>query len=344
MDVEEIEVSAKTIEDAVMEAAVKLVVPSEKVAYEVINPGTTGFFGIGGKKAVIRARVKTEEEMAVAEKAEQEMEKIHQKIYSEQPAAEEETKTTEKENVVEERPAEKSVEKPVQKQPKSEKKSAEKKTAEKKPVEKKQQENKPAEKKSEQKPAEKVEPLKVPVDTTKVEHFLSDIFTTMGMNVNINISQNLGEREIYIDLAGDEDDMGVLIGKRGQTLDSIQYLSSLVVNRDSDVYIRVKVDTENYRERRKATLENLARNMGSKVSKTGKAVTLEPMNPYERRVIHSALQNDRYVTTHSEGEEPNRYVVITLKEGVRPSGGNRNRGRNNRNRRGGYNNNKKRER
>ena len=114
-----------------------------------------------------------------------------------------------------------------------------------------------------------------------------------------------------IDLAGDE--MGVLIGKRGQTLDSLQYLVSLVVNKESDEYIRVKVDTEDYRARRKETLENLAKNIAYKVKKTRRAVSLEPMNPYERRIIHSALQNDKYIATHSEGDEPFRRVVVTYK-------------------------------
>ena len=107
--------------------------------------------------------------------------------------------------------------------------------------------------------------------------------------------------------------MGILIGKRGQTLDSLQYIISLVVNKESDSYIRVKVDTENYRERRKETLESLAKNIAYKVKRTRRSVALEPMNPYERRIIHSALQNDRYVETHSEGEEPYRKVVVTLK-------------------------------
>jgi spoIIIJ-associated protein len=117
---------------------------------------------------------------------------------------------------------------------------------------------------------------------------------------------------LTVDLSGEE--MGLLIGKRGQTLDSLQYLVSLVVNKGTKEYLRVKVDTENYRERRNKTLENLAKNMAFKVKRTRRSVTLEPMNPYERRVIHSALQNDSYVTTHSEGEEPYRKVVITLKK------------------------------
>lgn len=142
--------------------------------------------------------------------------------------------------------------------------------------------------------------------------FLSDVFAAMQLEVVITLDYKEAERELSIDLSGD--DMGVLIGKRGQTLDSLQYLVSLVVNKDVDDYIRVKVDTENYRERRKETLENLAKNIAYKVKRTRRPVSLEPMNPYERRIIHSALQNDKYVTTHSEGEEPFRKVVVTLKK------------------------------
>ena len=134
----------------------------------------------------------------------------------------------------------------------------------------------------------------------------------MDMTVVINVKYDEAEKSMEIDLSGDE--MGVLIGKRGQTLDSLQYLVSLVVNKESEDYIKVKVDTENYRERRKETLENLAKNISHKVKRTKRPVLLEPMNPYERRIIHSALQNDRYVTTHSEGEEPFRRVVVTLKK------------------------------
>ena len=134
----------------------------------------------------------------------------------------------------------------------------------------------------------------------------------MNMEVNLNTRFNAQENILDVELSGDE--MGVLIGKRGQTLDSLQYLISLVVNRETEEYIHVKVDTENYRERRKATLENLAKNISIKVKKTRQSVALEPMNPYERRIIHSALQNDRFVTTHSEGDEPFRRVVVTLKK------------------------------
>ncbi len=146
----------------------------------------------------------------------------------------------------------------------------------------------------------------------KADDFLKEVFDAMKMEVSVNSKFNAHDKILDVELNGAE--MGVLIGKRGQTLDSLQYLISLVVNRGQADYIHVKVDTENYRERRKATLENLAKNISYKVRKSRQSVALEPMNPYERRIIHSALQNDRYVTTHSEGEEPFRRVVVTLKK------------------------------
>ena len=146
--------------------------------------------------------------------------------------------------------------------------------------------------------------------------FLSQVFEAMKLDVDISVAYNEEEKEMNIDLAGE--DMGILIGKRGQTLDSLQYLVSLVVNKKSSDYIRVKLDTENYRERRKETLETLAKNIAYKVKRTRRPVSLEPMNPYERRIIHAALQTDRYVVTRSDGEEPLRHVIISLKrEGKR---------------------------
>ena len=166
--------------------------------------------------------------------------------------------------------------------------------------------------------AEKKEEKKreINVNAAEVEKtandFLKDVLDKMGIANEITTKYDSNEDCLNIEISGE--DMGVLIGKRGQTLDSLQYLVSLVVNKGTKEYIRVKVDTENYRERRNKTLENLAKNMAFKVKRTRRSVTLEPMNPYERRVIHSALQNDSYVTTHSEGEEPYRKVVITLKK------------------------------
>ena len=144
------------------------------------------------------------------------------------------------------------------------------------------------------------------------KNFLRDVFEAMKMEVAIDVKYDDIEKNLDVNLSGD--DMGMLIGKRGATLDSLQYLVSLVVNKNSEDYIRVKVDTENYRERRKETLENLAKNIAYKVKRTKRPVSLEPMNPYERRIIHSALQNDKYVTTHSEGEDPFRRVIVSLKK------------------------------
>lgn len=269
-----IQVSAKTVEDAVLEAAMKLATTREHLEYEVIEKGSAGFLGFGSKNAVIKARALSEEEIEKAEKAES---------LKEAPVVKEPKKEFKKPEAV---------------KPKKEVKA-----------------EKFAEKKEE---AEVKAPVKKEAPAGKeisAEEFLKDVFKAMDMKVDITVNEDKENHSIDIDLKGDE--MGVLIGKRGQTLDSLQYLVSLVVNKYSEEYIRVKIDTENYRERRKETLENLAKNIAYKVKRTRKTVALEPMNPYERRVIHSALQNDRYVTTHSEGEEPYRRVVVTLKDNHR---------------------------
>ena len=214
---EYIEVSAKTVEDAISEAAIKLEVPSDKIEYEVITEGSTGFLGlIGSKPAVIKARKKF--------------------------------------NLL---------------------------------------------------------------DHTK--DFIARLFK--AMNVDVNSTVDYDEESRTMNIVFDGEDMGLLIGKRGQTLDSLQYLTNRVANKMQDGYVRVKLDTEDYRRRRKETLENLAKNIASKVKRTRRTVALEPMNPYERRIIHSALQSDPAVSTHSEGEEPYRKVVVTL---ARRSGGSHN--------------------
>ena len=204
-----IEVSAKTVDDAITEACQKFTVTSDKLEYEVIEEGKSGLLGIGAKPAVIKVRVKSSVE-------------------------------------------------------------------------------------------------------DKAKDFLKDVFAAMNLTVVVDVKYNEEENTMDVDFSGDE--MGILIGKRGQTLDSLQYLVSLVVNKDTENYIRVKVDTENYRKRRKETLENLAKNISYKVKRTKRPVSLEPMNPYERRIIHSSLQNDKYVTTYSEGDEPFRHVVVVLKK------------------------------
>lgn len=206
---EYIEVSAKTVEEALTEASITLGVPSSEIEYEVIEKGSAGFLGIGSKNAVIKAR------------------------------------------------------------------------------------------------------KKFSVDGS-VKEFLTSVFRAMDMEVEIVVKVDEDAKLIDVELKGD--DMGILIGKRGQTLDSLQYLTNLAVNKHSESYYKVKVDTEDYRKRRRDTLENLAKNIAYKVKKTKRPVELEPMNPFERRVIHSALQNDRFVTTHSEGDEPHRYVVVALKK------------------------------
>lgn len=167
--------------------------------------------------------------------------------------------------------------------------------------------------------------MKMTVENT-TKKFLTDVFAAMGIDAVIVVNYDQENATVEVNIDGD--DMGVLIGKRGQTLDSLQYLVSLVINKNSENYIKVKLDTENYRARRKETLENLAKNIAYKVKRTRKPVSLEPMNPYERRIIHSALQNDKYVETYSEGEEPYRKVVINIKKSIRdakpnnrPSGG-----------------------
>lgn len=305
---EYIEVSAKTVDDAVLEAAIKFGTTRDKVAYEVISQGSAGFLGIGSKKAVIKAHVRTEEEVQASKKAEKEVEKILEKV-NEKSAPKQAVPETKKEVKPEVR---KEIKKEVKKEPAA--------------IEKPMKAEKTEEPKKEDKPEKLIE-----IDTAPVKEFLDKVFLAMDMKVQVTVAANPKDHEMNVDLEGE--DMGVLIGKRGQTLDSLQYLASLVANKSSEDYIRVKVDTENYRERRRATLENLAKNISHKVKRTRKPVSLEPMNPYERRVIHSALQNDKFVCTHSEGEEPYRRVVVTLREGVRLDNNynGRNRNRYNRN-------------
>jgi spoIIIJ-associated protein len=168
------------------------------------------------------------------------------------------------------------------------------------------------------KPAKIKARIKVSVENT-TKKFLDDVFKAMGIAASVEVI--FDQENAIVEINIDGDDMGVLIGKRGQTLDSLQYLVSLVINKNSENYIKVKLDTENYRARRKETLENLAKNIAFKVKRTRKPVSLEPMNPYERRIIHSALQNDKYVETYSEGEEPYRKVVINIKKTLRDAKG-----------------------
>ena len=255
------EYAAKTVSEAITEACAQLSVTSDRLDYQVVSEGSAGFLGMGIKPAIIKARIK------------------------------------EQENAAEESFEELEVSAPVKEAVKEEKEIA-----------------KASSEVSNEEAGEKKAPASFDEEAivSAARVFLDDVFKAMDMPVELDITFDKENIVLNIDLKGA--DMGVLIGKRGQTLDSLQYLVSLVVNRGQEDYIHVKVDTENYRQRRKATLENLAKNIAYKVRKTRRNVSLEPMNPYERRIIHSALQNDRYVTTHSEGEEPYRRVVVTLKK------------------------------
>lgn len=269
----EIRVSAKTVNDAITEASIQLGVASTDLEYEVIEKGSTGFLGFGAKQAVIRAWKKAEEVEIMEPKVKPEVKKEVKKEIKKEVPKKEFKKEVKKE-------APKKVEK-VEKEPVVEVAPA-----------------------KEEKLAEVL-----PETTAACEKFLHDVLKTMGMEVTLTSGID-EDGALSINMEGEN--MGLLIGKRGQTLDSLQYLTNRVANKMQDGYVRVKLDTENYRQRRKDTLENLAKNIAHKVKRTKRAVSLEPMNPYERRIIHSALQGDRYVSTHSEGEEPYRRVVVTM--------------------------------
>ena len=264
-----IRVSAKTVDDAITEAMIQLGVTSDRLEYEVIEKGSSGFLGIGMKQAVIEAWKKEDKEEDKNEEDKNDNNKDDEK-------KDEETAEPVKAEVKEEAPV----------------------------VEK--QEEKPAEEPKKARELAEVQPQTVEA----VKTFLADTMKAMNMEVEIEISID-EDGALCADLRGEH--MGILIGKRGQTLDSLQYLANRVANKHQDGYVRVKLDTENYRARREETLKHLAKNIAHKVKRNRRPVALEPMNPYERRIIHSALQSDPYVTTHSEGEEPYRKVVITLK-------------------------------
>lgn len=312
---EYIRVSAKKVEDAVIEASIQLETTSDNIEYEVLEHGSSGFFGIGSKPAVIRARRK-EEKKEFDEMAEiKQMFETKPSVKMEEPRApkEEKKETVEKREtaVLEKKIKEENLPKTEQK-PEKQPEKMPKKVKKDKPVKEKiQKEKQPtAEPKKEEPKKKEIKEADKERAEKKAVEFLKQVFDAMQMQVQITAEF----KEDALEIGMEGEDMGVLIGKRGQTLDSLQYLVSLVVNKEKEAYIRVKLDTENYRSRRKETLENLAKNIAFKVKRTKKPVFLEPMNPYERRVIHSALQNDPYVTTHSEGEEPYRKVVVTLKK------------------------------
>ena len=280
-----ITVTAKNLDDAITEALVQLEVTSDRLDYEVMEKGSDGFLGFGRKQAVIKARRK--EEPVVEVKAEKKEEKP---VKVEKAAKVEKTEHAEKKESVK---------------------------TETKNEFKKEQDFKKAPKKEVREETElaKVEPATIEA----CEKFVEDVLNAMNME-EVKVTSTVDE-EGALSITMEGKNMGILIGKRGQTLDSLQYLTNRVANKMQDGYVRVKLDTEDYRRRRKETLENLAKNIASKVKRTRRTVALEPMNPYERRIIHSALQSDPAVSTHSEGEEPYRKVVVTL---ARRSGGSHN--------------------
>ena len=293
-----IRVSAKTLDDAITEALIQLGVTSDKLEYEVIEKGSAGFLGIGMKQAVIEAWRKEEEEPEpdireiIKEEMSFSLDKENEKKEQIQPKKEKKERREKKEK--------------FSLQEKKEK-PAKEKTVKENTV-KEQAAEAPE---SEAPVKEKQELAKVEEQTIKaVEEFVKD--TLKAMNMEVEIASSIDEDgALCVDMKGEH--MGILIGKRGQTLDSLQYLANRVANKHQDGYVRVKLDTENYRARREETLKHLAKNIAHKVKRNRRPVALEPMNPYERRIIHSALQSDPYVTTHSEGEEPYRKVVVTLK-------------------------------
>ena len=278
------EFSAKTVDEAITKASIEFETSSENLEIQVISQGKAGFLGFGAKPAIIRAGKKEEEEILP-----EDVKEAKEPAKKSAPARKEEKKEQKRDHKKEQR-----------KEPKREN------TVKVQDV--------PAEK--EEKPREERKVLlrteeEIAEIKDEAVKFLSGVFKAMGLQVESKIQYKNEDGNLDIDFEGE--DMGILIGKRGQTLDSLQYLTSLVVNKGRQGYIRVKLDTEDYRNRRKETLENLARSIAYKVRKTRKPVSLEPMNPYERRIIHSALQGNRYVETYSEGNEPYRHVVVKLK-------------------------------
>lgn len=307
-----IKVTAKTVEDALTEASILLGTSKDNIEYTVIEKGSAGFFGIGGKKAVIEAKKKyTDDDLLKEVFGNKEVTKKEIKKEAKKEIKKETNKDFSRETSKEKKEDKKEV-KDFKKEEKEEKKEEKKeKRREKKPEAKEiTKEIKEETAKEESTPKQPRIPANPEEAIRRAETFLKDVLRTMEMDVEVKSVYE--DDTLSVDLSGE--DMGLLIGKRGQTLDSLQYLTSLVVNKGKASYVRVKLDTEDYRERRKATLENLAKNIAFKVKKTRRPVFLEPMNPYERRIIHSALQNDPYVTTHSEGDEPCRKVVVTLRK------------------------------
>ena len=306
-----IQFSAKTKNEAITKACIELGVSSDQLDIQVVREGSSGFFGFGSKPAIIKVRKLQQAS------AESEIEKIVDSVKLESFKEEKKApKQAPKQNAKPSYKPEKK-EEPVKEANEAVKEKPQKPVKEKISHEKPAKEPKERVQKERQtKPAREIEVITDPEEIREIEEravvFLKEVFASMDLGeVQVTTKYNTKDGCLEVDFEGE--DMGILIGKRGQTLDSLQYLTSLVVNKGKSTYIRVKLDTEDYRRRRKETLENLARGIAYKVKKTRKPVVLEPMNPYERRIIHSALQGNKFVETVSEGEEPYRHVVVKLK-------------------------------
>ena len=309
------ESSAKTIEEAISAGLETLGVSISDVTVDIIDEGSKGLFGLfGSRLAKVRLTVKEQEEDLLAS------------LTEEKPAKKPAKKPAEKKEKAEpkqEKPKAEKAEKPAEKKPAPEKKEkAPKQPKQEKPkaekAEKPAAEKKPLPPKAPAKPIEKpvvtmLENDQVVADSAagKAQAFLKELTHLMGVEVDVAVG-NDAEGNVFVKMTGDT--LGILIGRRGETLDALQYLTSLKINRGQEGYTRVTLDTENYRAKREDTLIRLANRMANRAVKTGRKVSLEPMNPYERRIIHSALQANEAVDTHSEGDEPNRHVVITLRK------------------------------
>lgn len=314
-----IQFSAKTKNEAITKACIELGVSSDQLDIEVVSEGSSGFFGIGSKPAIIKARkintVSEDEELQeIVDTVKVDAIKEEQNKKPARPYAKTE-KTARASEPAKEKASVKEIKEPKETKEKQPRPAKEKNFKDRpaRPAKEKMPKEPREEKPKQSKP---VEIITDPVEIKEIEEravvFLRDVFASMNLG-EVEITSKYNTSDGCLEVAFEGEDMGILIGKRGQTLDSLQYLTSLVVNKGKANYIRVKLDTEDYRRRRKETLENLARGIAYKVKKTRKPVILEPMNPYERRIIHSALQGNKYVETVSEGEEPYRHVVVKLK-------------------------------
>lgn len=323
------EASAKTTEEAIDAGLAALGVSISDVTVQVIDEGSKGLFGLfGSRLAKVRLTVKETEEdplsLLMEDKPAPKADKSPEKKAAPKPEKKSEKKPeTQPEIKAEKQPEEKAdadkPEKPARpaRQPKPRQPKAEKAEKQEK-AEQPAQEKKPLPPKAPAKPLEKPVITMIPAEEVaadsaagKAQSFLKELTHLMGVDVDVAVG-NDPEGNVFVQMTGDT--LGILIGRRGETLDALQYLTSLKVNRGQEGYTRVTLDTENYRAKREDTLVRLANRMANRAVKTGRKVSLEPMNPYERRIIHSALQANEAVDTHSEGDEPNRHVVITLRK------------------------------